>query len=289
MQIENLFQPFEIEMMEGKESCPMKPHQHTFFELVYLLEGEGTYHINENKFNYRGDNLFLLMPMDINYCTVTSRSSFLFIRFNNIYLNAQRPREGHSNLGEWVQKLEYILQNSKHGYGCIVRNPPDKSLVRSVIDGIATEIRNQQPLHREITQQLVNTLLTIVARNISLEVRKRTQTDPNVSLNIIHYIHQHIYDAEMLKAEKIAAHFNISLNYLSEYFKKHTHETLQQYIINYKLSLVEIRLRHSDFRINEIATEMGFSDESHLIRTFRKHKGLSPSEFRRSLPVGQSA
>jgi len=49
------------------------------------------------------------------------------------------------------------------------------------------------------------------------------------------------------------------------------------------LSLIEIRLRHSDLRLNEIAGEFGFTDESHFTKTFKKHKGVSPSAFRKNL------
>jgi AraC-like DNA-binding protein len=34
-------------------------------------------------------------------------------------------------------------------------------------------------------------------------------------------------------------------------------------------------------RINEIVYEFNFTDESHLNRAFRKHKGMNPSEFRK--------
>ena len=38
----------------------------------------------------------------------------------------------------------------------------------------------------------------------------------------------------------------------------------------YKLKLVENRLLHSEMRINEIAAELGFTDESHLNKLFKK-------------------
>ncbi|WP_423754016.1 helix-turn-helix domain-containing protein [Cloacibacillus evryensis] len=85
----------------------------------------------------------------------------------------------------------------------------------------------------------------------------------------------------MIKADVISQHFGISQNYLGRYFKKHTNETMQQYIINYKLKLIENRLLHSEMRINEIATELGFTDESHLNKLFKKYKGIIPSEFRK--------
>jgi AraC-like DNA-binding protein len=102
---------------------------------------------------------------------------------------------------------------------------------------------------------------------------------------MLHYIQQNIFDPQNLRAEKLSAHFNISLNYLGRYFKKQTGETLQSYIANYKLRLIETRLLHSDMRINEIAYEFHFTDESHLNRVFKKYKGMNPSEFRKTNSV----
>ena len=49
---------------------------------------------------------------------------------------------------------------------------------------------------------------------------------------------------------------------------------MQQYILNYKMKMVESRLLHTDMRINEIVEELGFTDESHLNRLFHKYKGV---------------
>lgn len=280
MRIHHIHQPFDVQLVTVDE-CPIKEHKNTFIELVYMFDGTGIYHINQNEFRYQKENLFLAMPMDLHYTEVKETTAFMFIRFNNIYLNAQKARDEHSNLGDWIHKLEYIFHNNNHLQGCILRNVHDKPLVRALMEAIRQEYANHQTLHKELVQQLLNTLLTVVARNITTHIPEKTQLAQNTSLDIIHYIHQNIYNPEMLRAERIASHFNISLNYLSEYFKKHTHETLQQYIINYKIALVEIRLKHSDMRINEIAAELGFTDDSHLIKTFRKYRGMSPLEYRR--------
>ena len=60
---------------------------------------------------------------------------------------------------------------------------------------------------------------------------------------------------------------------------------MQQYNLKYKMKKVEIRLLHTDIRINEIVEELGFTDESHLNRLFRKYKGVSPTEFRKRLSL----
>lgn len=280
MRVHHIHQPYDV-LSVTVDECPFQEHKNTFIELVYIFEGEGHYHINQNEFSYSKENLFLAMPLDQHYTKVRKTTEFMFIRFNNIYLNAQKTRDKHSNLGDWIHKLEYIFHNNNHLQGCILRNNHDKPLVRALMEAIRQEHADRKTLHQELVQQLLNTLLTIVARNIATHIPEKTQFVQNTLLSIIHYIHQNIYNPELLRAERIASHFNISLNYLSEYFKKHTHETMQRYILNYKIALAEIRLRHSDMRINEIAAELGFTDDSHLIKTFKKYHGLSPQEFRK--------
>ncbi|WP_373462682.1 helix-turn-helix domain-containing protein [Chryseobacterium sp. W4I1] len=46
---------------------------------------------------------------------------------------------------------------------------------------------------------------------------------------------------------------------------------------------VEQRLLYSDYSIGQIADDLGFSDESHLSRQFKKHKGMTAAAFRKQL------
>lgn len=281
MQTQHLFTPFEIRLLRSDE-CPMRTHQHTFFELVYITEGEGIHHINGNGFKYQPGSLFMLGPLMTHHFTVEKTTAFVFVCFNNIYLKGiTTGNEEQHSADNWMHKLEYIFQ-SKQDQGEIIRNERDKPLVAAIIARIVTEYEQGPNMQKELVQQLINTLITIVARNITIKCDAKTGGD-TIALQIINYVHLNIYDAEKLKAENIAEHFNISTNYISEYFKKQTGENLQQFIINYKLSLAETRLRHSNMRLNEIAYELGFSDESHLTKTFKKYKGESPAQFRKSI------
>lgn len=275
MEIRNLHQPFELEFMEISEYEARK-HKNTFFEMVFVLEGSGTQIINNHRLPYSRDKLFLIFPQDSHGFEITETSKFFFIRFHESYLKTQSR--------EWVQKLEFIFHNHHHLPGCILKTITDKPLVRALMEGLIREHINHQPQQQEVVKQLINTVITIAARNILLvptTVSDKSKTDNAVRL--LNYIHQHIYEPEQLKSERIAEHFHVSPTYVSEYFKVQTGQSLQEYITAYKLKLIETRLRFTDMQINEIVHELGFSDASHLNRFFKKHKSVSPSAYKKAV------
>lgn len=271
-----LYRQYEIEWKE-LQRFSQSARRNNFFELIYVIEGTGIQTVNKNHFNYRKGNLFLLTPQDIYSFDIDAPTTFFFVRFNKLYIKDKINKDNDA-----IKQVEYILQNASHKPGCILKNKTDKPLIASLVNSILNEQTNQQIYYTRISEQIVNTIITVVARNIALKLPKNIkETTGEPVLEILNYIQQNIFEPENLKAKKLSEHFNISLNYLGRYFKKQTGDTLQNYIINYKIRLVETRLLHSDMRINEIAYEFNFTDESHLNRIFKKHKGMNPSEFRK--------
>jgi len=280
MKKENLHKPFEIIYQELDESPSLQEHKHSFFELVYIVSGSGLQCINNNVFDYHNGHLFLITPQDCHSFDVRETTKFFFIKFNDIYIKSNML---HS---ENIQRLEFILDNANHKPGCILRNQSDKILVKPLIEAILREHINKDLYNHELIIQLVNTLIIVVARNIAKILPERVNSCSEArTLDILQYIQSNIYYPEKLRAKTVADHFGISEFYLGRYFKKHTSETMQQYIINYRLKLIEARLLFSDLRINEIAFELGFTDESHMNKLFRKYRGISPSEFRQKNKV----
>lgn len=274
MNHENLHEPYSITYKTINE-CSKQVHGHNFFELVYIIEGTGFQCINRSRFAYHADHLFLITPDDYHSFDVQSTTTFFFLRFNNIYLKDGRlPIEN-------VQRLEFILQNANRRPGCILKNQADKQLVKPLIEAIGREYTNRDIYNQELIQQLVNTLIVVVARNIAKyqELDVSEQTDMRV-LDMLQYIQTHIYEPAKLRAEQLSRAFSISPAYLSRYFKQHTGETMQQYIASYKTRLIVHRLQHSGKRISEIAAEFNFTDESHFTKFFKSRIGLSPREFR---------
>ncbi|TRW22029.1 helix-turn-helix domain-containing protein [Flavobacterium zepuense] len=277
MNKENIYQPFEI-VYKTMDECPKEGHKHLFFELVYIISGTGIQCINQNKFEYHAGHMFLITPEDCHSFEIETTTEFFFLKFTDIYIKSKAFQS------EDIERLEYILSNANHQPGCILKNLSDKSLVKPITEAIIREYVNRDLYNRELIQQLVNTLIVVVARNIAkyMPADISEKTDEK-ALDILNYIQKNIYSPENLRTDVMSNYFGISETYLGKYFKKHTNETIQQYTANHRITLIEARLKFSDKRINEIAAEFGFTDDSHFNKFFRKQKGISPSGFRKAL------
>jgi AraC family transcriptional regulator len=64
-------------------------------------------------------------------------------------------------------------------------------------------------------------------------------------------------------------------------FRNTTGFSPYQYVMRKRLEKAHTLLSHTRLSISEIATDCGFSDQSHFIRLFKRHTGLTPHKFRK--------
>lgn len=80
--------------------------------------------------------------------------------------------------------------------------------------------------------------------------------------------------------EDIADQFNISLRSLSRRFKAATGESAIQYWQKVRIEMAKDLLTSSNLSIQEIALQVGYQDQGHLTRTFKKILQLTPKAYR---------
>jgi AraC family transcriptional regulator len=71
--------------------------------------------------------------------------------------------------------------------------------------------------------------------------------------------------------------------YLSRSFRRVFGMRVGQYLSRIRVSLAAVRLTHRDDSLTDIAAQCGFADQSHLTRTFKALRGITPGEYRGSL------
>lgn len=95
----------------------------------------------------------------------------------------------------------------------------------------------------------------------------------------IKYINDNL--SSELKISDIAKEVNLHPNYLQRIFKKQTGDTLIDYLQKQRIKKAEMLLIYTDISVIDLALELGFGSRQYFSYVFKKHKALSPQEFRK--------
>lgn len=280
MQVLETYKPFEIQEIELSE-WKQRPVKNNFFELVLIKEGEGTQCINYNENIYNKGNVFLLPPLKCHSFNIKKPTQFVFLKFTDAIFKTTNRMAIDRN--EWFKESAYILSNYNQLPGDIIKNDIDRQHLDKLTSIILQESQKSNNESITLIISLMASILEILIRNIKkgnfFEVAKNN-TDERTT-KMLTYINENIHKPELLKIENLANIFSMSPTYVSEFFRKQINMPLREYIIKAKLKLVEIRLLNSDFTLTEIADDLGFTDVSHLSKTFKRYIGMSIRDFKK--------
>ena len=93
----------------------------------------------------------------------------------------------------------------------------------------------------------------------------------------IRYIEEHFRDT--LVAQEVAHHSDLSVSHLNRLFRQILHSSFNQYITARKIQEAQRLLTITQKSISEISQEIGFYDQSHFTRAFRKQTGITPRKY----------
>ncbi|WP_424766434.1 response regulator transcription factor [Paenibacillus sp. sgz302251] len=110
-----------------------------------------------------------------------------------------------------------------------------------------------------------------------LNDRMKDYKDKIIS-QIKEYVNDNIHKS--ISAADIAKVINFNPSYISNFFKKKTGVTLSDYITEIKIEKAKTLLSGSVLKINKIAEEVGYDDQRYFCLVFKKHSGITPSQFR---------
>lgn len=107
---------------------------------------------------------------------------------------------------------------------------------------------------------------------------KRTEVNLLVNEMCV-YIGKNYLNAD-LSVAKIAQDMHIAPGYAGPLFKKHKGVKIQTYINNLRIEKASGLLEDIKLKVNEVGQKVGIPDTNHFCKTFKKAKGLSPTEYR---------
>jgi len=129
-------------------------------------------------------------------------------------------------------------------------------------------------------------------RQCSLPVDTRFQPtsqarDARVVNIAIRCVEQNLH--KKISQSEIAEKCCTSSSQFSRIFKQAHGTTFQEYVLRCRIRKALGLLRHPSASITDVCYTVGFNDQSHFTRIFRRYIGVSPSAFRKSLKTAHDS
>jgi len=150
---------------------------------------------------------------------------------------------------------------------------------------LADEYRNEPPavtFHAVVAEMQPPSLRLVEGTPADREAMIRGGLPPRILRRVRDYIDAHI--EQRINLETLANLANLSVCYFVRAFKQSVGVTPHDYLIRRRVERTKQLLCGTDLPLSEIALAAGFADQSHCARRFRQHVGMSPRDYRWSMP-----
>ena len=257
-------------------------HMQDFFEINIITRGRGEHYVGDGRIETRAGDVFVIPPklehgfvggvgFDVFHILISDK--FINKNMNDLQMlpsfhtlfNAEPIMRGKAKealhlsltqnefevLGRFLtQTLEY--RNQRDPFQCVARS----GLIMMIISYLCK-------------------LYTRKIKNIPESASDKRES----MLKVITYIHEHY--AEKISIDDLAKIACLSRSTFIRRFSDVCKIPPSDYIMNRRIEAAECMLLGTSCPLGEIASKTGFYDATHLSHTFKKQKGISPSEYRK--------
>ena len=277
---DTLNSPYEAFMCSQNNTVfPIRAHWHYFMEVIYMLEGTGIFECGGKRYTAEAGDLVIFYPEEV-HAIYTSSSTPL--RYAAMKFDINKIRTGNN----FSSQLRSVLQSARRTEEISILVPEEKLReynIKEIFDTCIFEVNDKSYGYDVVVHNQICALLILLIRiwkkdGFDIDLKPSQEVEVFSLQHITAYIDEHIGD--VLRVEDLALRCNMSYSYFAKSFKDYYGRSCKEYIEFVRVSRAEDLLMFTDYDLNFISQETGFSDSSHLIKTFKKWKGTTPKQFK---------
>ena len=259
-------------------------HRHHSLEINYVLRGSGRYEIGDQIYPVERGDLFVINNLE--YHQAVNESSDLLLMV--LVFDSELVLSGGEDYA-LVRAFYEWKKDFKH------RIPASSAIVTDIVPlllELETEWTQKQVGYCMVIRALLLKLLAVLYRGFEqtngyAQSIRRFQSGyvrlaPAIALMESSF-------REPLTLEEIAQTVHMNRNYFSTLFTQLMGCTVSDYLMRRRLKNAVLLLMSTDQSVISVAMDSGFRNVSYFNRTFHKHYGLPPGQYREHMRTEQES
>ena len=250
----------------GREKCaPLLscgPAVHNHYLLHYILEGKGLFTIGTDRhYALHAGQAFLICPKSITTYTADKADpwTYIWIEFDGL-------------------KIPPFLSDAGLGLKHPIYTPSDPAGARE-LESLMTAMLEQH----SSSLRLLGNMYWILETLIRTSSQRKPPKTGNLQEFYVHeammYIERHYNQS--ISVAQLADWCNLDRSYFGKIFKDTVLVTPQEYIIRYRINTACDLLKNTDLSIGDISAQVGYDNQLHFSRAFKKVMGMAPRDWKK--------
>lgn len=251
----------------GKENCKPRhsygPAIRDHFLVHYVIDGEGTFQVNNTTFKLYKNQGFVIYPNVLTYYEADASNPWYY---------------------NWVGfsgfKAETYLKQANLSRTNPIFTYKKGGLIEEYIDEMIQYKSPTEENELKLHGLLFLFLSELVGNADKLKITEHSQKEIYIK-KCIQYIEMHF--SHDITIFHLAEYIGLNRSYLSSIFKSYLNMSPQEFLIKYRMDMASKFMLAPSLSISEISRSVGYEDPLAFSKIFKKIKGSSPRKYREHL------
>lgn len=260
-------------------------HKHNFIELIYVISGRATHHIDNQSYVVKKGNVFIVdygVPHSLtllhdDVADEPFETYDLLFTPNFFNVSGMTSNEFYSLASSYLFSSLFTEFDSSSAQRNLIKSGSKE--FRMLFEKIYEEYQQREKGFQNIIRAYLIELIIKLFRAIDKQKPTFTQSHYELVQKAIEHMRKN-YKAHISLDDVVSGIF-LSKNYFRQIFKKETGISISSFIQKMRLDEARRLLVTTDKSSSVISEECGFNDLKFFYLTFKRATGMTPTEYRR--------
>ncbi|KKA45573.1 MULTISPECIES: AraC family transcriptional regulator [Salinivibrio] len=251
-------------VQDGRKVC-YAPHSHVEWSMGAIINGESTFAYRDDAYRVNAGTLVLMNPHWVHACNPIDNQpwAYTMLYVDKDWLTQLRYEAGLLEAPLWQDIMTATIKDEKWYVGYC-------DMAACLLDSTRTLLEKQS-----ILVEFLTNIMTLFSGQLNL-----SRETPAPLQKVADYLRAQA--CEDVSLDSLCNLAGYSPGHLIRSFKKQFGLTPHAYLLNCRVQQGQRALKRGE-SIADTAVDVGFSDQSHFQRTFKKLLAATPNQYRRSL------